>query len=453
MQTDVRTFRAPTMAAALDLVRRELGNDAVILQTRQIEKPRVLPWQRATEEVEITAGLGIETRLPRARASHRPTTAPVPQITSTMVDALDRPVRSTRSATPVDGIVTEDPARIAAEKRPLTVAARALAAQSERVRASTGEPIAAAVEQRSESQRAADSIVPHELQQRLDSIEAVLAQLKQSIPSPSLDAPADVQAIHARLIAADMDPASARELVSQIHQTGDRSLRPAAATIQATLQAKLRCGRSLQRQPGRRLIAALVGPTGVGKTTTIAKLAASIRLAHTSRVGLITVDTFRIGAVDQLKTYAELMSAPLRVVASPDEMRLALAELSDCDTVLIDTAGSSPRDAARLDELNEVLSAAQPDEVLLLLSAASGARAIQGNFDQFAPLGATSIVLTKLDETFGAGSVWTALQKITLPVSYLTTGQNVPDDIETAQTARLARFLVEGEWNRSTESY
>ena len=125
--------------------------------------------------------------------------------------------------------------------------------------------------------------------------------------------------------------------------------------------------------PGTRRIVALVGPTGVGKTTTVAKLAANLKLTQGARVGLITVDTYRIAAVEQLKTYAEIIDLPLAVVNDPAEMPRALDELGSVDVVFIDTAGRSPRDEVKIRELSEFLQQARPDEVHLVLSAVAGA--------------------------------------------------------------------------------
>src|SRR5205085_5547961 len=115
-------------------------------------------------------------------------------------------------------------------------------------------------------------------------------------------------------------------------------------------------------------IVALIGPTGVGKTTTIAKLAANLKLRENHSVGLITIDTYRIAAVDQLKKYADIIGSPLRVVNTPEELREAVAAMSDCAFILIDTAGRSPTDTMKLNELKNLLDAVEPDEVHLVLS-------------------------------------------------------------------------------------
>jgi len=198
----------------------------------------------------------------------------------------------------------------------------------------------------------------------------------------------------------------------------------------------------IQVAAGHRTVVALVGPTGVGKTTTIAKLAAHYRLREQCSVGLITVDTYRIAAVEQLKTYAEIMDLSLEVVATPREMRAAVGHLADVDLVLIDTAGRSPRDAVRLSELRELLAESQADEVHLVLSAASGPDSIDIAAGAFSTVGASALVLTKLDEAVSLDWLPVLLKRHRLPLSYTTNGQNVPDDIQPANAAALHELII-----------
>ena len=187
---------------------------------------------------------------------------------------------------------------------------------------------------------------------------------------------------------------------------------------------------------------ALVGPTGVGKTTTIAKLAANYRLREKRRVGLITVDTYRVAAVEQLRTYADIIDLPMEVVATPREMREAVARMSHLDLVLMDTAGRSPRDEIKIQELKSMLGEAEPDDVHLVLSSTAGAKSLIGTTERFAEVGTTAILLTKLDEANSLGHLVSLVRECRLPISYLTDGQNVPDDIQVAERRRLAYMLL-----------
>jgi flagellar biosynthesis protein FlhF len=192
---------------------------------------------------------------------------------------------------------------------------------------------------------------------------------------------------------------------------------------------------------GPRVIA-LVGPTGVGKTTTVAKLAATFKIRYGLSMGLITADTYRIAAVEQLKTYADIIEVPIEVANTPSEVREAKARLAHADVVLIDSAGRSQRDAARLDELRTILDAASPDETHLVLSAAAAPSTLADIADRFMVLRPDRMILTKLDEAAAPGVLVGLPARVGLPFSYVTTGQEVPDDIEPARAPRLARLVL-----------
>jgi flagellar biosynthesis protein FlhF len=248
------------------------------------------------------------------------------------------------------------------------------------------------------------------------------------------------------LLDADLGEHAARELVERLRRDAAPAQLADAATAKARLAQLLiddmAVSGAIRVTPGHRHLVALVGPTGVGKTTTIAKLAAHYRLKEKRRVGLITVDTYRIAAVEQLRTYADIIDLPMEVVATPREMRQAVARMGDLELVLLDTAGRSPRDEVQLQELKSMLSEAAPDEVFLVLSSCASTATLQQTAARFAAVGATSLVLTKLDESSGLGNLLPLLRDSRLPLSYLTNGQSVPDDIEPAAAPRLARIIL-----------
>ena len=251
---------------------------------------------------------------------------------------------------------------------------------------------------------------------------------------------------YSQLIEADVPEALARRLVRHVSENLEPDQFDHPDSIRAALtdavELSIPVAPPIRAVVGTRRVIALVGPTGVGKTTTVAKLAANFKLAHGVRVGLITVDTYRIAAVEQLKTYAEIIDLPLAVANSPSEMRRAIEGLGDVDLVLIDTAGRSPRDEVKIRELSDFLAAARPDEVHLVLSAVSGERSLRAAVERFAVAQADRLILTKLDEAEGLGGVFATLVAANRPVSYITTGQAVPDDIERADRGRLARLIL-----------
>jgi flagellar biosynthesis protein FlhF len=195
---------------------------------------------------------------------------------------------------------------------------------------------------------------------------------------------------------------------------------------------------------GRPRVLMFIGPTGVGKTTTIAKLAARAKINEQRKVGLITLDTFRIAAVDQLQKYAEIIGVPLRVVTDPAELQAAVAACreEDLDVVFVDTAGRSHRDELKMAELKEFVTAVPEAELHLVLSSTTHHKTTRSIVERFQPLGFHRVALTKLDESVSRGTLISSLLELGKPVSYITDGQNVPDDIMPADPERLADLLL-----------
>ncbi len=186
----------------------------------------------------------------------------------------------------------------------------------------------------------------------------------------------------------------------------------------------------------------LVGPTGVGKTTTLAKLAARYSIYHREKVGLITIDHFRIGAVEQLRTYSEIVDVPLEVVMTPQEFQEALKRLQHCSRILVDTAGRGTRNEMQIKELAGYLRDLKGAEVFLVLSATTRWRDIKYITANFAQLGYNRLIVTKVDETYSLGGILNGVYYSGVPLVYLTDGQNVPDDLQVAQEADIPTMVA-----------
>jgi flagellar biosynthesis protein FlhF len=281
----------------------------------------------------------------------------------------------------------------------------------------------------------------HELRE----LQALVEQLQdQSEHAPRRNWSESLFALFTDMIQADVQEEVARSLVESLREkAGDLHTAEAARSqLVEMLADELTVTGPIDTSTQSGRIVALVGPTGVGKTTTIAKLAANYRLRENRRVGLITVDTYRIAAVEQLRTYADIIDLPMEVVSTPREMREAIDRMGDLDLVLMDTAGRSPRDEVRIRELKALLVEAEPDEVHLVLSAVGSATSMAATAERFATVGTSALVVTKLDEAMGLGSLLTVTRNCHLPISYLTNGQNVPDDIQVAQKRELAKMIL-----------
>jgi flagellar biosynthesis protein FlhF len=197
-------------------------------------------------------------------------------------------------------------------------------------------------------------------------------------------------------------------------------------------------------QPGGRRVLALVGPTGVGKTTTLAKIAGQACFHQGLSVALVSSDSYRVFGAQHLAAFAALMGLPFFAVGSVLEMRTLLSErLADADLVLIDTSGRSPNDSGGITEIQQLLAACPELDVHLTLSANTRARDLAHALDAFSVLPIRHLVFTKLDETTSRGAMFTTALKARCPVSWLGTGQEVPDDLEAATSSALTHGLLE----------
>lgn len=272
--------------------------------------------------------------------------------------------------------------------------------------------------------------------------------------------PRSIEAAHAHLLEQELDSDLAARIINDVAKqfagasaSAGASSQPSDADVRHALEQRLVAilpsddDDPFAMAPGangaRRI--AFVGPTGVGKTTTLAKIAAQLKLKRGLRVGIVAADTYRIAAVDQLRTYAEILGLPVEVASSPKDAARACASLSDVDVILIDTAGRSQNDHMKISELRAFLASAAPDETHLVLSATASARTLARAAETFGAVGVNRIVLTKLDEAATFGTLVSLVERLGKRVSFFTQGQEVPDHIEIARSRRLAALILGSE--------
>ncbi len=268
----------------------------------------------------------------------------------------------------------------------------------------------------------------------------LVEQIARSNGAQGLDP--ELSGLLERLLEGGVEEQEAWSLVSRVRdgvQKRGGSLTATTDEARRILEADLRDVRPIQS--GSRLVV-LVGPTGVGKTTTLAKLAARFALEERKRVGLMTADTYRIAAVEQLRTYSEILGLPLEVIYDPSEVGQALDRLSGRDLILVDMAGRSPRNTAHMAELKAFLDALTSAEIYLVMSLTSGHRDAVTIAESYLPLQFDRFLFTKWDETVSPGLIYTMVRKYGRPLSYITTGQSVPDDIEEADPTKIARAIL-----------
>ena len=284
-----------------------------------------------------------------------------------------------------------------------------------------------------------------------------LAQQQQDQQLPR-EAPA-VRIVYQQLIQQELDPSLSLELAgslseeigNDIYIAQDRVERRLVEVIESRLltgQLRLPPHFEFITRTAPPAVAVLIGPTGVGKTTTLAKLASHYAFTEGKKVALVTTDTFRIAAAAQLGTYAEILELPLEVVYRAEEIPAAIGRHLDADVVLVDTPGCGQQDQVRLEELAAFVDAAiaaVPDAaVLLTMAATTKLRDLLHIQRSFGQLPMHGLIFTKLDETTAYGPLVSLAARVRKPVYYVTTGQKVPNDIEIASRRRLARLVLHG---------
>ncbi len=215
----------------------------------------------------------------------------------------------------------------------------------------------------------------------------------------------------------------------------------AVSAIKDLITRRVATAGPIELTPGRAKVVALIGPTGVGKTTTIAKLAAQFALIQKKRVALLTVDTYRIAAVEQLKTYSQIIGLPVSIGYSTAEVLPILQQYADYDLILIDTAGRSQQHAMQIGELKALLDVVDC-ETHLVLSAPTKEYDMVDAARRFAAARVDRLIFSKLDETASYGTLLNVADQTGIPISYITTGQSVPEDLEIAESARLADMIL-----------
>jgi flagellar biosynthesis protein FlhF len=291
-------------------------------------------------------------------------------------------------------------------------------------------------------------MIQYELREIKDFMKEVALQNIQSSPKTAFIPPA-LRPVYQKLIECEVEEEIAEDLIKRLqqrvtekefkdpHLLEELLVRQIAQTIEVAgpLAAD------------NNKIIAFVGPTGVGKTTTIAKLAANFTLLEKKKVALITLDTYRIAAVEQLKTYAEIMGIPIDVVFTPKELIPAFKKYKDKDLILVDTAGRNPLNDLQMEELRNFIGQDGNIEVQLLISMTTKAKEIAEIFNRFEVAHIHRIIFTKLDEITSFGNLLTAVTRAKRPISYITTGQNVPEDIELADATKLAKLILTKDFN------
>jgi flagellar biosynthesis protein FlhF len=438
----VKTFQAASMAEALRLVKAELGPDAMILSTKK----------------EKTGGiLGFFSKpVYRVTAAIDPVRSAAPPVAVPPTAYRERPERERTAKEEMESSML---APLARELKDLREKVEALSRREEEMRREEKPADEEKVEVSQEAGFSLKNIPRADLEEIKKLLLNTLAKSQEGgVRTVEWPNASDITSLQgqsgAELLPEDSPLAQelvksgvSTELIRKILDTlttlpvegGNQTLK---SRLGETLGRLIKFAGTLKMRKNSPRIVALVGPTGVGKTTTTAKLAAMYALNRGNKVALITMDIFRVGAVEQLKTYSRIMGIPLEVASTPKELEKAVEKHSACDLIFIDTAGRSHKDKEKLDEMKNFLDNKIPMEVYLCLSATTKDRELEEILSRFRIFAISKVVFTKIDECESFGNMVNLLMKDNLQIAYFTTGQRVPEDIEVATPAKLAEMIL-----------
>ena len=279
------------------------------------------------------------------------------------------------------------------------------------------------------------------LSERLEDLTSVVQELSGKQGKEIDLSGARAKKLFERFVEQDVWEDIARDVLSQAIQISKVTSDPYDVIVENLLVQKMGTSQ-LKHVEGKQTTMLLMGPTGVGKTTTLVKLAGKYMLQQGMSVGIINTDTYRVAANEQLRTYADIMTIPMVTVYKPEEMADARRQLSDCQIILVDTAGKSSYDQGYREDMREFIEQGGVDEVLLLISAPTGYRCVKETVANYSFTKDYKLIVTKTDEVRTSGNILNIASLANKPVIYLTTGQSVPEDIEPADARLIANYMI-----------
>lgn len=396
----VKKFEALDMPQALDMIRRELGPDAVILSTRKIRKSSGMFGLLGRPVIEVTAASDYDFH---AKMS-------IKEKGSLKKEDINWPSARFES-------IQDDINKIREELTDISIQKASNKEERE---------IVEFLSNYSKLEEKIDAILQGTIENKLGNFPPDTVSIYKTLTMNRVEEPLALKLI---------------EFLEKKNQNLSGSVSK-SEIMRKIIESSIKTSGLIEVNNGQKVVA-LVGPTGVGKTTTIAKLAANFALKEKKKVGMITIDTYRIAAVEQIKTYAKIMEIPVEVALNESDMQSAIDNMKFKDIILIDTAGMSPHNRKQIFELKNILLKRSIDlETHLVLSLTTNLEDLFVACNKFKELDFKRILFTKFDETTSCGNILNLSLRTRMPISYITTGQNVPEDIITADGMKIAEQLL-----------
>ena len=413
----VKKYMGPSMRDALEKMKKDLGTGAVILGSRKISRGGLLDFLgKEMFEVTATAEENILPERKRMVKSGSPSGGNV-----SVIVGDDGPVA--RSSGPEFSGMIKD---TLAEVKPLSTR-------------SYGSPPAGS----NPSEQGKTVLLQQELRDLKSAVGEMAEQIKyQRMPS----LPPVLRDIYKKLVDIELEEKIAGDLIQRIYARFSQNeySRPEKAEkcLIEEISRMIKVARPTPLRENSPLVIALTGPSGTGKTTSLAKLVTNKKFYGGKKIAMVTADTYRVAATHQLGTFSEIADIPMEIVHSPRDITNVLKRHQDKEVILIDTAGSSQFNEKMLGELKDLLQAADPDEVHLVLSVNTKPKDMAHAIRRFRAGKNMRLLLTKFDETLTFGSIVSVARDSEIPLSFLTFGQEVPEDIEAADPVKIANLVV-----------
>ncbi|WP_136604720.1 flagellar biosynthesis protein FlhF [Paenibacillus dokdonensis] len=466
----VKRYLVDTMPEAMLQIRNDLGSDAVILSTKETKIGGFLGMFRQ-KKIEVIAAVENEEQTKAKKPQSPPVRPPMVVPQKAVPQAYKKTVEVTSSAVNSSTVLSaseqaaaaaeilppsnsEEPAEHAVSLNPMnsdlikTLLTDREADVLHASREIEQTPVKPAIE-RDVLKVSSTPSAEDKLLEELREMKAWMAKIsRQSALQQTL--PDGLQKLQDRLLAQDIESDIIQDWIEAAYKHWEEN---GKASDEAELEVFIRnqihlflANRFGSGISSDTRMVYIAGPTGVGKTTTIAKMAAEQLFRYHRKVGFITSDTYRISAVEQLRTYASILNVPLEVVQSPGDIQRAVQRLNYCDLILMDTAGRNYRNELLVSELQSLFSPVEKSETYLVLSLTSKTQDMKKITEHFSKYGLDKVIFTKLDETGSYGSIINLIHEYPLQLSYMTNGQNVPDDLLLPGDRTLSGLLL-GEEN------
>lgn len=427
----IKKFTAKTEDEALKAARAELGTQAVIMNVKKVKK-KGLPGLFSKPSYEVTAAIEDE----KADMTGNPV-----------------PLRSRKEAE------EEKEAQKRSQAKAATASEKKLSKYKDVLTDEEYEKLHPKAEKKEEENPRRDA-------EHIDNLHVLIEQQLKSVMEQEAKEDASkekkegskeimsfIKLIYTTLINNEVDEKYANALIEEIEKLSKPgvTIDYLLSNIYQKLILKFGVSRGITASEGKPKVIVFIGPTGVGKTTTIAKLASEMAVNQKKKVALVTTDTYRIKAAEQLRSYAEIMDVvvdvPFKVIYSADDIKNTLEELKDQDFIFVDTAGYSPKDKEKRDEMKHILDAAHEVadiETFLVLSVTTKYRDLLSICDIYKEMDEFKLIFTKLDETSTFGNIYNIRVYTGAEISYMTDGQDVPDDIEAFNPQSIVRSILGG---------